>query len=138
MYQQIEQLQVQEGKSKENQMKLQELEKKITFTLSVDYQQSKLTPHWGFTAQPSETYYLRKLSHNILGIVDHTTNQNTVYVSSERDGGSKDGDLTISLVDHYIHTGLGQAFMFMYGQWAYEQKSIHDSMGNGAYSTKAL
>jgi len=28
----------------------------LYFTISLDYQQSKLTPHWGYSAQPSETY----------------------------------------------------------------------------------
>ena len=74
-----------------------------TFTLSLDYQQSKLTPHWGFSAQPSETYYLRKLSHNIFGIVDHTLAKNAVYVLDERAGGAKNADITISSIDHYIH-----------------------------------
>ncbi|MCP3931955.1 MAG: hypothetical protein GY705_23010, partial [Bacteroidetes bacterium] len=58
LYRYIEELQKKE--SKKEKAKLQELKDQITFTLSLDYQQSKLTPHWGFSAQPSETYYLRK------------------------------------------------------------------------------
>jgi len=101
LYHYIEELQKNEEKAK-----LQELMGQITFTLSLDYQQSKLTPHWGFSAQPSETYYLRKLSHNIFGIVDHTLAKNAVYVLDERAGGAKNADITISLVDHYIHQTL--------------------------------
>ena len=103
LYHYIEELQKKESKSKEEKAKLSELKDQITFTLCLDYQQSKLTPHWGFSAQPSETYYLRKLSHNIFGIVDHTLAKNAVYVIDERAGGAKNSDFTISLVDHYIH-----------------------------------
>jgi hypothetical protein len=100
LYDQIEQMHKKESKA--DKIKLQELKEQITFTLSLDYQQSKLTPHWGFSAQPSETYYLRKLSHNIFGIVDHTLAKDTIYVLDERAGGAKNGDITVSLVDHYI------------------------------------
>jgi hypothetical protein len=101
-YRTIERLRKKSSKPKGDRTKLQELSKKTTFCLSVDYQQSKLTPHWGFSAQPSETYYLRKLSHNIFGIVDHALGKNTVYVLDERVGGAKNGDITISLADKYI------------------------------------
>ena len=93
-------------KIKEDEIKLQELRGQMIFTLSLDYQQSKLTPHWGYSAQPSETYYMRKLSHDIFGIVDHALAKNTVYVLDERVGGAKNADMTISLVDHYIHQSL--------------------------------
>jgi hypothetical protein len=98
----IQELQEKKFKTEEDKRQLKKLMEEITFTLSLDYQQSKLTPHWGFSAQPGETYYLRKLSHNIFGIVNHALAQNTVYVSDER-ACAKNGDLTISLVDHYIH-----------------------------------
>jgi len=103
LYNHLEELTKKESKSKEEKVQLQELIGQITFTLSLDYQQSKLTPHWGFSAQPSETYYLRKLSHNIFGIVDHTLAKNAVYVLDERTGGAKNADITISSIDHYIH-----------------------------------
>ena len=103
LYNHLEKLRKRESKSKEEKVQLQELIDQITFTLSLDYQQSKLTPHWGFSAQPSETYYLRKLSHNIFGIVDHTLAKNAVYVLDERAGGAKNADITISSIDHYIH-----------------------------------
>ena len=103
LYNHLEELTKKESKSKEEKVQLQELIGQITFTLSLDYQQSKLTPHWGFSAQPSETYYLRKLSHNIFGIGDHTLAKNAVYVLDERTGGAKNADITISSIDHYIH-----------------------------------
>jgi hypothetical protein len=97
---------LQKFESKTDKTNLQELKSQIVFSLSLDYQQSKLTPHWGFSAQPSETYYLRKLSHNIFGIVDHTLFKNAVYVLDEQVSGTKNADTTISLVDHYIHQNL--------------------------------
>jgi len=85
---------------------LQNIKNQIIFSLSPDYQQSELTPHQGASAQPSETYYLRKLSHNIFGIIDHTLLKNAVYVFDERIAGSEKADTTISLVDHYIQQNL--------------------------------
>jgi hypothetical protein len=61
-----------------------------------------LTPHWEFSPQPGETYYLRKLSHNIFGIVDHTTDKNYVYVLDERIAGAKNVNMTVSLVNRYV------------------------------------
>jgi len=89
-------------KSKTEETKLRKLIDQTVFTLSLDYQQSKLTPYWGFSPQPSETYYLRKLSHNIFGIVNHTLSQNAIYIVNERIAGPKNADMTISLLDHYI------------------------------------
>jgi len=54
----------------------------------------------------SDTYYLRKLSHNIIGIVNHTLSKNTVYVADERACGAKNADLTISLIDQYVEQNL--------------------------------
>jgi hypothetical protein len=104
LYHQFEELQkVESLVSKTN---LQVLKRQIIFSLSLDYQQSKLTPHWGIEAQPSETYYLRKLSHNIFGVVDHTLLKKAVYVLDERVGGAKNANMTVSLVDHYIHQNI--------------------------------
>jgi len=104
LYHHFEKLQKEESKA--DKTNLQKLKNQIIFSISLDYQQSKLTPHWGASAQPSETYYLRKLSHNIFGIVDHTLIKNALYVFDERVAGSKNADTTISLVDHYIHQKL--------------------------------
>ncbi len=98
----IQALQQKKRKTEQEKSKLNELTKQIIYTLSLDYQQSKLTPHWGFSPQPSETYYLRKLSHNIFGIVDHATDKNNVYVLDERIAGAKNGNMTVSLVNHYV------------------------------------
>ncbi len=106
LYLSIEELDEKELMSEEDETELKELKGRFTFTFSLDYQQSKLTPHWGFSAQPGETYYLRKLSHNIFGIVNHAVANNAVYVADERIGGTKNGNMTISLVDHYIHQKL--------------------------------
>lgn len=104
LYQSLEELK--KRKSKADKAETQDIKNQLIFSISLDYQQSKLTPHWGTSAQPSETYYLRKLSHNIFGIVDHTLFKNAVYVFDERVAGSKKADTTISLIDHYIHQNL--------------------------------
>ena len=39
--------------------------------ISADYQMTKLIPFWRDTAQPAIMYYLRKVSHDLFGIVDH-------------------------------------------------------------------
>jgi hypothetical protein len=71
-----------------------------THTISADYQQSKLIPSWGRTEQPGSTYYLQKVSHDILGIVDHSVEKSTVYIFDERIG-PKNTDHTISFLTHY-------------------------------------
>jgi len=101
LYRRIDKLQ--KSPSKKDETELRELKEQITFSLSLDWQQSKLTPHWGFSAQPSETYYLRKLSHNIFGIVNHALAKNAVYVLDERAGGAKNADITISMIDHFLN-----------------------------------
>lgn len=93
-------------KSKTEETKLRKLIDNTVFAISLDYQQSKLTPHWGFSPQPSETYYLRKLSHNIFGIVNHTLSQNAIYIVDERVAGAKNADMTISLLDQYMQQNL--------------------------------
>ena len=75
----------------------------FTLTISADYQQSKLIPSWGRTEQPGSTYYLQKVSHDILGIVDHSEEKSTVYLFDERIG-PKNTDHTISFLTHYWRT----------------------------------
>lgn len=62
--------------------------KKHTFTLvlSADYQMQKLVPYWGQSPQPGSTYYLQKLNHDTLGIVNHLTGASHVYLFDERTG----------------------------------------------------
>ena len=46
----------------------------FTLVLSADYQmQKKLVTYLGFSPQPGSTYHLQKLSHDISGIVNHST-----------------------------------------------------------------
>ena len=77
--------------------------KKHTFTLiiSVDYQQSKLIPYWGSSAQPGSTYYLQKVSHDVFGLVDHRDGQQHTTLFDERIG-PKNTDHTISIIQSYI------------------------------------
>ena len=76
--------------------------------LSADYQQSKLIPHWGHTAQPGQTYYYQKVSHDVFGVIDHREGKSTVYIFSEEIG-PKNTDHTISLLSQYL-TGVQLAF----------------------------
>ncbi|MCP4337032.1 MAG: hypothetical protein GY679_04275 [Mycoplasma sp.] len=105
LYRHIGELQRKDSETERDKTKLRELTGQVTFTLSSDYRQSELIPHRGFSPQPGETCCLRKLSHNIFGIVSHTLAENTVYVSDER-AGAENGDMTISLADHRIYQKL--------------------------------
>ena len=58
----------------------------FTVTISADFQQLKLIPSWGKTEQPGSTYYLQKVSHNLFGVVDHSTNESVMYIFDERIG----------------------------------------------------
>ena len=58
----------------------------FTLVISADYQQSKLIPHWGKTAQPGLSYYLQKVSHDVFGIVDHRKSTKCIYLFDERIG----------------------------------------------------
>ena len=67
---------------------------------------TKLIPFWGETAQPAITYYLRKVSHDLFGIVDHRDETKSITVFDERIG-PKNTDHTVSLLSYYIqHSGL--------------------------------
>ena len=52
----------------------------FTLTLSVDYQMSKLVPYWGCSPQPGSTYYLQKLSHDLLGIIDQRRKSSGIFI----------------------------------------------------------
>ena len=80
---------------------LEVLKRSFSLVLAVDYQMSKLVPYWGQSPQPGSTYYLQKLSHDIFGVVNHATNDSTVYLLDERVG-PKNTDHTISYLTHYI------------------------------------
>lgn len=63
-----------EARTAEQIADLQKKQHAFSLVLSADYQQAKLIPYWGFTAQPGSTYYLQKVSHDLLGIIDHSDN----------------------------------------------------------------
>ena len=77
------------------------LQRRFTLTLSVDYQMSKLVPHWGFSPQPGSTYYFQKLSHDILGIVNHSDKTSCIYIFDECTG-PKNTDHTVSYMTNYL------------------------------------
>jgi len=83
--------------------KLNALKHQFTVVISADYQQTKLVPHWGRTAQPGQTYYFNKVSHNIFRIVDHRTDQNSIYLF-DKTIGPKNTDHTISFLKSYLQS----------------------------------
>ena len=87
--------------SPERDERLKVLQSTFTLLVSVDYQMSKLLPYWGYTAQPSSTYYLQKLSYDIYGIVDHRDESGHLYISNETVG-PKNTDNRISYLMHYL------------------------------------
>lgn len=64
-------------------------------------QMSKLIPSWGYSPQPGSTYYLQKLSHDILGIVNHSDNSSAIYIFDEH-AAPKNTDHTISYITDYL------------------------------------
>ncbi len=75
----------------------------FTLVLSTDYQMQKLVPYWGQSPQPGSTYYLQKLNHDILGIVNHSTGDSHVYLFDEKTG-PKNTDHMVSYLSHYVTT----------------------------------
>ena len=68
----------------------------FTATISADFQQLKLVPSWGRTEQPESTY-LQKVSHNLFGIVNHSTDESLMYIFDECIG-PKNTDHTLSFL----------------------------------------
>ena len=73
-------------RTQEETSKLLALQHSFTLVISADYQQAKLIPHWGRSAQPASTYYLQKVSIEIFGIVDHRNEEKSVFLFDERIG----------------------------------------------------
>lgn len=98
MWKEITELEQKASLSQTDADKLNALKHQFTLVISADYQQAKLVPHWGRTAQPGQTYYFQKISHDIFGIVDHRTDQNSIYLFDETVG-PKNTDHTISFLE---------------------------------------
>lgn len=60
--------------------------------------QDKLIPHQGYSAQVSDTYFMNKVSVSIFGIVPHTLDVPSFFVSDKRQAGSKDGNHILSYI----------------------------------------
>ena len=65
----ITSLEEKETLTEDEKLKLDGLKCKFNLVISVDYQMFKLVPYWGYSAQPGSTYYLQKLSHDILELL---------------------------------------------------------------------
>ena len=102
MWKEIEALTAKTSLSAEEEEELATKKHVFTLILSADYQQSKLIPYWGRSAQPGSTYYLQKASHDVFGLVDHRDGQQHITLFDERIG-PKNTDHTISIIQGYIN-----------------------------------
>ena len=90
-----------ESNSEGGDTELSRLKHSFTLTLSVDYQMSRLVPHWGHSPQPGSTYYLQKLSIDLFGLVDHRDETAHIYLFNETVG-PENTDHTCSYFTHYL------------------------------------
>ena len=97
----IERLLAKSSLSTEEEEELALMKRTFTLVISADYQQFKLIPYWGSSAQPGSTYYLQKVSHDVFGLVDHRTGINYITLFDERIG-PKNTDHTISILQGHI------------------------------------
>jgi hypothetical protein len=99
---------------------LEHLKESFMLVVSADYQMTKLIPHWGSSDQPGISYYLRKVSHDLFGIVDHRDETKYVAIFDERVG-PKNSNHTISILHHYLCHGawpsskMGSKSVHLYG-----------------------
>ncbi len=82
----IQELEAKSTLSEDERDRLTALKSSFNLVVSADYQMAKLVPYWGLSSQPGSTYYLQKLSHDVFGVVDHSSNSSTVYLFDERIG----------------------------------------------------
>ena len=67
---------------------------------------TKVIPFWEKSAQPGITYYMKKVSHDFIEIIDHCDESKHVVIFDERIG-PKNIDYKVSMLTHYIkHSGL--------------------------------
>ena len=89
------------SRSSEQSDMLDRKKRAFTLVLSADYQQAKLIPYWGSSAQPGSTYYLQKVSHDVFGIINHAVDGKYIVLFDERIG-PKNTDHTVSYLESYI------------------------------------
>ena len=82
-------LESKEGRTEEEEVTLQSLKHNFSAVLSADCQMQKLVSYWRHSPQPGATYYLKKMSHDIFGIVDHSDERSTLYIFDETVGPKK-------------------------------------------------
>lgn len=97
----INELESMESRDEEQEAELTVKKNLFTLVLSADYQQAKLIPYWGFSAQPASTYYYQKVSHDVFGIIDHRDDQRHIVLFDERIG-PKNTDHTVSYLEKKI------------------------------------
>ena len=72
----------------------------------------KLVPYWGLSPQPGSTYYLQKLSHDILGIVSQATDVSAIYLFDETVG-PKNTDHTVSYITETLPDWIHRVHLFL-------------------------
>ncbi len=97
----IQELEAKSTLSEDERDRLTALKNSFNLVVSADYQMAKLVPYWGLSSQPGSTYYLQKLSHDVFGVVDHSSNSSTVYLFDERIG-AKNTDHTVSYLTDFV------------------------------------
>ena len=103
----VESLAAKTSRSSKEQQELDTKKHAFTLVVSADYQQSKLIPYWGCSAQSGSTYYLQKVSHHVFGIVDLHDNQQYTTLFDERIR-PKNTDHTISILQAHLETITGR------------------------------
>ena len=106
------------SRSTEQNKTLDKKKQVFSLVLSADYQQAKLVPYWGSSAQPGSTYYLQKVSHDVFGIIKHSDSSKHIVLFDERIG-PKNTDHTVSYLDQHItectsqHPWIRRAIIFL-------------------------
>ncbi len=103
----INELESMESRDEDQDAELAAKKNVFTLVLSADYQQAKLIPYWGFSAQPASTYYFQKASHDVLGIIDHRDDSRHIVLFDERIG-PKNTDHTVSYLEKQITEATAQ------------------------------
>ncbi len=126
-----------ESRDEEQEGELRVKKHVFTLVLSADYQQAKLIPYWGFSAQPASTYYFQKVSNDVFGVIDHCDEKRYIVLFDERIG-PKNTDHTVSYLEKKITDATDQhpwirrvllfldknRYLFSWGMEMVEQRKV--------------
>ena len=100
-YKCIEELSRQDSDTEPEEMSI--LKDRFKCVVSLDYQMTKLIPHWGRSAQPSASYYKMKLAVDICVAITHHDNQAHIIIFDETFG-PKNSNHTLSFLTFLLQT----------------------------------